>query len=84
MVPTGSKHGGKAGGPCLLAELPPVEPHVLAPLLAHPPHDRLGHHIARRQVGELVLALQEAHPVVVDEECTFAADGFGHERLLPP
>ena len=35
-------------------------------LLAHPAHDRLGHDVARGEVGQRVLALHEPHAVVVD------------------
>ena len=60
-----------------------VEPDVLGAGLAHPPQDRLGHDVARREVGQLVLALHEPHAGVVDQERALAADGLADQRLLP-
>ena len=65
------------------AEVPGVEPHVRAALLVHPPRDRLGDHVARREVGELVLALHEAVALAVDQEGALAAHRLGDQRLLP-
>ena len=64
------------------AEVPGVQPHVRVAGLDHPPGDRLGHHVARREVGELVLALHEAVALEVDEERALAADRLGDQRLL--
>ena len=50
--------------------------------LAHPGDDRAGHDVARREVGERVLALHEPHARLVDEEGALAAHGLGDERLL--
>ena len=50
--------------------------------LVHPAGDRLGHHVARREVGELVDALHEAVALEVDEERALAADRLGDQRLL--
>ena len=66
----------------LQPEVPGVEPHVRLALLAHPPGDRLGDHVAGRQVGELVLALHEPVALEVDEERALAADRLGDQRLL--
>ena len=63
-------------------EVPGVEPHVRVPGLEHPAHDRLGDHVARGQVGELVHALHEPVALEVDEEGALAADRLGDQRLL--
>jgi len=78
----GGEHGRETLLPALFPQLAAVEPHVRSAGLPHPAHDRLGDHVARCEVGQLVLALHEAHAVVVDEEGSFAAHGFGDERLL--
>ncbi len=52
------------------------------PGLVHPAGDRLGDHVAGREVGELVLALHEAVALEVDEERPLAADGLADQRLL--
>ncbi len=62
--------------------MPGVQPHVRMAGLVHPPGDRLGHHVARCQVGELVHALHEAVTLEVHEERALAADGLGDQRLL--
>ena len=64
------------------AEVPGVQPHVRVPGLDHPAHDRLGDHVARGQVGELVDALHEPVALEVDEEGALAADRLGDQRLL--
>ena len=64
------------------AELAAVEPDVRRAGLAHAPHDRLGHDVARREVGERVDAQHEAVARVVDEERALAAHRLGHQRLL--
>ena len=68
------------------AQVPGVQPHVRAAGLDHPAHDRLGDHVARREVGELVLALHEAGaPLLrqsVDQERALAAHRLGDQRLL--
>ena len=64
-------------------EVPGVEPDVVGPGLAHPPQDGLGHDVARREVGQLVLPLHEPGAVVVDEERALAAHGLADQRLLP-
>ena len=68
--------------PELRAEVAGVEPHVRLPGLDHPAGDGLGDHVARREVGELVLALHEAVALEVDEERALAAHGLGDQRLL--
>ena len=68
--------------PELRAEVAGVEPHVRLAGLEHPAGDRLGDHVARREVGELVLALHEAVALEVDEEGALAADRLGDEGLL--
>ncbi len=50
--------------------------------LVHPPGDRLGDDVARREVGELVLALHEPVALEVDEEGALAADRLADQRLL--
>ena len=62
--------------------MPRVEPHVRVSGLEHPAHDRLGHDVARGQVGELVDALHEPVALEVDEEGAFATDRLGDEWLL--
>ena len=52
------------------------------PVSMHPAHDRLGDHVARREVGELVDALHEPVALEVDEERALAADRLGDQRLL--
>ena len=64
------------------AEVPGVEPHVRVAGLVHPAGDRLGDHVARREVGELVHALHEAVALEVDEEGALAAHRLGDQRLL--
>ena len=64
------------------AQVARVEPHVRLPGLDHPAGDGLGHHVAWREVGELVLALHEAPSLEVDEERALAAHRLGDQRLL--
>ena len=64
------------------AEVTAVEEDVVGAGLAHPSDDRARHDVARRQVGERVLALHEALPRRVDEEGALAAHRLGDERLL--
>ncbi len=78
----GLQDGREAVLPAVAAQVPAVEPHVRGARLAHAPHDRLGDHVARREVGQLVLPLHEAHPGVVDEEGALAAHRLGDQRLL--
>ena len=72
--------------PELRTEVAGVEPHVRPAGLEHPAGDRLGHHVAGREIGELVLAQHEAGAALlgqaVDEECPLAADRLGDEGLL--
>ena len=78
----GGQDGREPALPELRAEVPGVEPHVRVPGLDHPAHDRLGHDVARRQVGQLVDALHEPVALEVDEEGALAAHGLGDQRLL--
>ena len=77
-----AEDGREAPLPELGAEVAGVEPHVRLAGLDHPAGDGLGHHVARGEVGQLVLALHEAVALEVDEEGALAADGLGDQRLL--
>ncbi len=50
---------------------------------SHAAHDRLGHDVARREVGERVLVEHEPLAVGIQEDRTLAAHSLGDERLLP-
>ncbi len=78
----GGQDRGEPALPQLGAEVARVQPHVRVAGLVHPAGDRLGDHVARRQVGELVHALHEPVALEVDEERALAAHGLGDQRLL--
>ena len=73
---------GKALLEEVAAEVAGVEEDVIGARLGHPAQDGAGDDIARREVGELVLALHETDAVLVDEEGPLAADRLGDQRLL--
>ena len=81
--PAGLEDGGEALQPGVAAEHASVEPDVRGALLAHAPHDRLGHDVAGREVGERVLVGHEAHAAAVEENRPLAAHRLRDERLLP-
>ena len=60
-----------------------VQPDVLGAGLAHAPQDRLGDHVARREVGQFVLAVHEPDAGVVDQERALAAHRLADQWLLP-
>lgn len=78
----GGEDRGEPGLPHLGAEVPGVQIHVLGAQLLHAARDALGDDVARRELGQLVLADHEADPVGVDEVGTLTAYGLGDQRLL--
>ena len=55
---------------------------MLGALLLHPARDALGDDVARRQLGQFVLADHEADAVGVDQVGALAAYRLGDQRLL--
>ena len=74
--------GREADPPGLFAEHPAVDVHVVAALGGHLAHDRLGHHVPRRELGELVLADHEPLAGGVQQVAALAADRFADQRQL--
>jgi hypothetical protein len=56
---------------------------VVEPVRLHDPQDRLGHHVPRGQVGQLVHALHERLAGRVDQHRALAPDRLADQRLLP-
>ncbi len=78
----GRQDGREALGPHRGAEVAPVQVHVLGAGELHPPGDRLGDDVPRRQLVQLVLPDHEAHAVGVHQVRALAADRLGDQRLL--
>ncbi len=84
-------HAGRPGGRHdrreaalqeLLAEVPRVQVDVVRPGGPQDPVDALGDHVARGQLGLLVLADHEAGAVLVDQVRPLAAQRLGDQRAL--
>jgi hypothetical protein len=82
VLAAGRQDRGEPPLPLLRAEVPGVQPHVLGAGLPHPAHDRLGHDVARGEVGQGVHALHHPGAGVVDEERALPAHRLGDQRLL--
>ena len=57
-----------------------VEPQVVEAALVEAAADRLGHHVARREVGEGVLAAHERRALLVAQDRALAAQRLREQR----
>ena len=80
--PAGLEDRREALQPHVRAEHAAIQPHVRRALLPHAPHDRLGHDIARSEIGQRMLIDHEACTGRVEQHRTLTPHGLRDEGLL--